>query len=233
MLGAGACVTSDIPPFSLAIGNPAKVTKTIDKSCSLLQNLDTGVGKNAELKAVLKELGYGHLPKSYIQMYEGKPFNSTGLRLGFMFIYTHRLCSELNNKATSKKRREEILSILLPNHGEGLEVGDDFFVDMLGMTTVGSNVKIGSSVYMSGPVTIEDGAQIGDDTLMFSTGHSLLAKERRVGFSLKHLMYEYSVSKPIVVKQNANVGAHTVIVPGSVVTGQVPENSIFVKNKII
>lgn len=233
VLGAGACVTSDIPPFSLAIGNPAKVTKTIDKSCSLLQNLDTGMGKNAELKAVLKELGYGHLPKSYIQMYEGKPFNSTGLRLGFMFIYTHRLCSELNNKATSKKRREEILSILLPNHGDGLEVGDDFFVDMLGMTTVGSNVKIGSSVYMSGPVTIEDGAQIGDDTLMFSTGHSLLAKERRVGFSPKHLMYEYSVSKPIVVKQNANVGAHTVIVPGSVVTGQVPENSIFVKNKII
>ena len=98
---------------------------------------------------------------------------------------------------------------------------------------IGSNVKIGSGVYLSGPVTIENGAEIGDDTLLFSTGHSLLAKERRVGFSLKHLMYEYSVSKPIVVKQNANVGAHTVIVPGSVVTGQVPENSIFVKNKVI
>ena len=114
-----------------------------------------------------------------------------------------------------------------------MEIGEDFFVDMLGMTKVGSNVKIGSSVYMSGPVTIENGAKIGDDTLMFSTGHSLLAKERRVGFSLKHLMYEYSVSKPIYVKENARVGAHTVIVPGSTVEGDVPENSIFVKNKVI
>lgn len=233
VLGAGAYVTSDIPPYSLAIGSPARVTKAIDKSSSLLQNLDTGVGENTELREVLRTLGYGHLPKSYIQMYEGKPFNSTGLKLGFMFIYTHRLCSELNNKETTSQRREEILNILLPSHGENLEIGEDFFVDMLGMTKVGNNVKIGSSVYLSGPVTIEDGAKIGDDTLMFSTGHSLLAKERRVGFSLKHLMYEYSVSKPIHIKENARVGAHTVIVPGSTVEGDVPENSIFVKNKVI
>ena len=233
VLGAGAYVTHNIPPYSLAIGAPARVIRKITEKDSILRNLDTGVGENLELRSILSELGYKHLPKSYIQMYEGKPFNSTGLRLGFMFIYTHRLCSELNSADISNERREEILNVLLPNHGKGLTVGKDFFVDMLGMTSVGENVKIGNSVYISGPVTIESGAEIGDDTLMFSTGHSLISKERRVGFSPKHLMYEYSVSKPIKVNQNVKIGAHSVIVPGSCVLDSIPSNSIFVKDKVI
>lgn len=31
-IGAGAVVTKDIPPFSVAVGVPAKVIKSIDKS---------------------------------------------------------------------------------------------------------------------------------------------------------------------------------------------------------
>ncbi len=233
VLGAGACVKESIPENSLAIGSPARVIREIDKSCSVLTNLDTGVGKNIELRSTLKALGYSHLPKSYIQMYEGKLFNSTGLKIGFMFIYTHRLCSELNEESTTTKRREEILNILLPNHGKNLIVGKDFFVDILGMTRVGDNVTIGDSVYMSGPVAIENGAKIGNDVLLFSTGHSLVAKERRVNFSLKHLMYEFSISKPILVKENVEIGNHCVIVPGATVSTNVPDNSVFVKNKVI
>ena len=31
VIGAGAIVTKDIPPFSVAVGNPARVIKTISK----------------------------------------------------------------------------------------------------------------------------------------------------------------------------------------------------------
>lgn len=32
VIGAGAVVTKDIPPYSVAVGVPAKVIKSIDKS---------------------------------------------------------------------------------------------------------------------------------------------------------------------------------------------------------
>ena len=32
IVGAGAVVTKDIPPYSIAVGNPARVIKTINKS---------------------------------------------------------------------------------------------------------------------------------------------------------------------------------------------------------
>jgi UDP-2-acetamido-3-amino-2,3-dideoxy-glucuronate N-acetyltransferase len=31
MIGAGAVVTRDVPPFALAVGNPAKVVGKVDK----------------------------------------------------------------------------------------------------------------------------------------------------------------------------------------------------------
>lgn len=233
VIGAGAHVTESIEASSLAVGNPARVIKIIDKSQSLLAKKEEKVGKNEELRKTLRDLGYRSLPKSYLRIYEGKAFNSTGIRLGLMYIYTHRLCSEINAPTTTQQRREEILNILFPNHGKNLQIGKDLFVDMLGMTKIGDNVKIGDSVYFSGPVTIENNSTVGNDTLLYSTGHSIVAKERRVGFSFKHLMYEFSVSGPIVVKENAQIGDKCVIVPNSVVEGAVPNNSIYVKNKVL
>ena len=150
-----------------------------------------------------------------------------------MRIYTHRLCSEINAPDTTRERREEILNILFPKHGENLQVGKDLYVDMLGLTKIGNNVKIGNSVYFSGPVTIESNVEIGNDTLLYATGHSLVASERRVGFSLEHLMYEYSISGPILIKEGSKIGNKCVVVQNSEIDGTIPDNSIFVKNKIL
>lgn len=233
VLGAGAHACESIEDNALAVGKPARVIKKIDKSQSIISEKQDKIGKHKELRKTLKTLGYGNLPSSFIRLYEGKPFNSTGIRLGLMYIYTHRLCSEINSPDTTSERREEILNILFPNHGENLVVGKDLFVDMLGVTKIGNNVKIGDSVYFSGPVTLEDNVKVGNDTLLYATGHSLVAKERRVGFSLEHLMYEYSISGPILVKENATIGNKCVVVQNSVVDADVPNDSIFVKNKIL
>ncbi len=233
VLGAGAHACESIEDNALAVGKPAGVIKKIDKSQSIISEKQDKIGKHKELRQTLKELGYGNLPSSFIRLYEGKPFNSTGIRLGLMYIYTHRLCSEINAPDTTSQRREEILNILFPNHGENLVVGKDLFVDMLGITKIGNDVKIGDSVYFSGPVTLESNVKVGNDTLLYATGHSLVAKERRVGFSLEHLMYEYSVSGPILVKENTEIGDKCVVVQNSVVEGAIPNNSIYVKNKIL
>ncbi|MBQ4585383.1 MAG: hypothetical protein IJA82_04165 [Clostridia bacterium] len=233
VLGAGAHACESIEDNALAVGKPAKVIKKIDKSQSIISTKQDKIGKHEDLRKTLKDLGYGNLPSSYIRLYEGKPFNSTGIRLGLMYIYTHRLCAEINSPSTTKERQEEILNILFPNHGQNLQVGKDLFVDMLGLTKVGNNVKIGDSVYFSGPVTIEDNVTVGNNTLLYATGHSLVAKERRVGFSLDHLMYEYSISGPILIKENSIVGNECVVVQNSTVNGTIPDNSIYVKSKIL
>ena len=235
VIGAGATVSEDIPANVVAVGRPAKPSKEIDASCSLTHSdaPPMDAAKKARVMQRMRKLGYRHGLREYVKMLEGKYFNSTNLRLGALFILTHRLCSELNAPNTAPARKAEILDILFPDHGENLTVGEDLFVDMLGMTEVGDNVTIGNGVYLSGPVTLESGAAVGDDTLLFGTGHSLLAKERKVGFSLKHGMYEFSQSKPITVRENVTVGAHCVLVPGATVTEDAPDGSLCIKDKIL
>ena len=235
VIGAGAEVCEDIPQNVVAIGRPAKPSKTIDPSCSLTKSdvPKADPERAARVLKRLRKLGYQRGLREYTKMLEGSYFNSTNLRLGLMFILTHRLCSEFNAPSTTPTRKAEILDVLFPDHGENLTVGEDLFVDMLGMTEIGDNVTIGNSVYLSGPVTLESGVTVGDDTLLFGTGHSLLAKERKVGFSLKHGMYEFSQSKPITVKENVTVGAHCVLVPGATVTEDAPDGALCIKDKIL
>ena len=69
---------------------------------------------------------------------------------------------------------------------------------------------------------------------MYATGHSLNYKQRRVGFTFKQGLYEYSQSNAIIVKNGVKIGNNCVIAPNTIITTDIPDNCLVVgDNKII
>ncbi|MBE5740935.1 MAG: hypothetical protein E7351_00145 [Clostridiales bacterium] len=232
VIGAGAEVKDSIPSNVLAVGRPCKVVKKVTRQ-PLDKYHEVNLEKKQKILAHLASLGFTRGLNGYIKMLEGKKFNSIDVVLGKLFNLSHELSNEYNNPNTSKARKEDILDILFPHHGVNLKVGTDLYVDMLGMTEIGDNVTIGKSVYMSGAVTIGDNVSIGDNVLLYGTGHSIVANERKVGFSVTKGLYEYSQSSPIEIKGNKKIGKNSIISPNSIVDEDLKENSLYVRNKVI
>lgn len=114
-----------------------------------------------------------------------------------------------------------------------------FFVDRNAELKIGNNVGISQTALICHKsITIEDNVKIGGGVSIFDTDfHSLDSSIRN---SKKDLMCRKE--KPVIIKKNAFIGAHSIILKGvtigensiigagSVVTKSVPDNQIWAGN---
>lgn len=137
----------------------------------------------------------------------------------------------LNHTMPFTHEYSEFLDKVFPNKGTNVDIRTPVSGVNLGKVKIGNNVVImcGSLMMASGGITIEDNTMLAANVQLISNNHDL--KERAV-----------ITCKPIHIKRNCWIGAGATILPGitigensvvgagSVVTKDVPDNSIVVGN---
>lgn len=149
-------------------------------------------------------------------------------------LETRRLCAEMNNGVYTD---EEIRTYMSGVTGQ--EVDESFSLFVPFTADFGKNIKIGRNVFINsgcrfqdqGGITIGDGSLIGHNVVLATINHDYNPKKRGT-------MY----LKPIVLEENSWIGSNATILPGitigensivaagSVVTKDVPANTIFAGN---
>lgn len=151
-----------------------------------------------------------------------------------MSLETRRLCAETNNGVYTD---EEIRTYMSGVTGQ--EVDESFSLFVPFTADFGKNIKIGKNVFINsgcrfqdqGGITIGDGSLIGHNVVLATINHDYNPKKRG-------MMY----LKPIVLEENSWIGSNATILPGitigensivaagSVVTKDVPANTIVAGN---
>ena len=118
----------------------------------------------------------------------------------------------------------------------GTRVDDSFSLIPPFYTTGGENIRVGRNVFINqnctlydlGGIDIADDVMIGPNVSLLTSSHPIEPAERRA----------YVIAKPIVIERNVwiaagatiiggvTVGEHSVVAAGSVVTHDVPPNSL-------
>lgn len=151
------------------------------------------------------------------------------------FIRTGKLLQKFNSvDYENKKLKTDILTELFGTVGKGISIEHNFHCDL------GYNIHVGESFYAGFNCTILDMAEvrIGDNCLIapnvgiYSAGHNVNPVDR----------HKSGFAKPIAIGNNVWIGGHCVIIgglkigdnsiiaAGSIVTKDVPENTIFAGN---
>ncbi len=234
VVGGGAFVQTDIAGQMLAVGRPCKEIKKIEKTATRQPaHLQFSFQQKNTILQHIKMHNFGKIPKAFETVIEGKVFSSMDASLGFLYRLTKWLCFEYSCPQTTQARKQEILNVLFAGHGKNLQVEGGFQLDLLGTVLLGDNVKIGKNALLGGNIVVGDGVEIGDDVCMFASGHSLIAKERMMKFSLKRGFYEETQYDFIQVQPNIKIGNNVVVVPNSTITENVEDNALFVRGKTI
>ena len=233
VIGCGAMVYDDIPCYSLAVGRPSKVIRKITSKDSLNFDRKITSALNGKQFDIVRQLSKGKVPKAFVHMVNGIPFNTMDKNLAHLINITRNLCFEYNSSETALTRKQEILDILFIEHGKNLNVGINLYVDMLGTIKIGDNVTIGNNVFIGGNINIDNNCIIENNTILFSSGHSLIAKERIMNWSITQGFYEYTQYKTIKVESDIKIEQNAIITPNSIVNCNVPKNSLYAKNKVI
>ncbi len=151
-------------------------------------------------------------------------------------IKAKELCYEYNQlKPSNQEERKKILKTLLGKTKENFLIEQPFMCDY------GYNIQIGENFYANHNLIILDANQVkfGDNVFIapncgfYTAGHPLKAEQRNKGL-------EYA--KPIEVGNNVWIGGNVIVLPGvkigensvigagSVVTKDIPANSVAVGN---
>lgn len=178
------------------------------------------------------------------KMLSGRIYDPADEELLFLRNKAHRLCKEFNLLNEDDKKRNEILDELVPHHNDVYLSGPIFF-------DYGLNIYFGKRCYANFNLTILDCCDviIGDDVFfgpnvsLLPPIHPLLAEERKLYFDeSKNCMTDKEYAKPItigdgtwiagnvVVNGGVTIGKRCVIGSGSVVTRDIPDDSLAVGN---
>lgn len=150
-------------------------------------------------------------------------------------IRAHKLVREFNNcQIEDSKRKEEIIKELFGSVGVNPSVEHNFHCDL------GYNIHIGDNFYAGYNCTILDMAEvrIGDNCMigpnvgLYAAGHSIEPKNRnKIGYAIPiKIGNDVWIGGSCVVLPGITIGDNSIIAAGSVVTKDVPTNSIVAGN---
>jgi maltose O-acetyltransferase len=138
---------------------------------------------------------------------------------------------QLNNVLNSQlEKRREILNKLVAEFGEGSEISSPFYCDYGINLFIGKNVKIGMNTIIldCNFVRIGDNTVLGSNVQLYTATHPIDPFERNEGKEYaKEILIGSNchLSTGVIVCPGVKIGNNVVILPGSVVTKSIPDNS--------
>lgn len=175
----------------------------------------------------------------------GEPFDGSSPEITEMAVRTKRLLRQLretdyaDNDSKQRIYREMFGSI-----------GEDVYIDIDFRCEYGRNIHIGNKVIVNmnctfldnGRINIGNKVMIAPDVKIFTATHSVRLSERMPERIVKGASICDTIAHPVTIEDGAWIGGGSIILPGvtignntvigagSVVTKNIPENSIAVGN---
>ena len=175
------------------------------------------------------------------KMLSGKIYDPSDKILADLRIKAHRLSKEYNDTfEDEEEKRKKILKELIPEQGEGVFLQGPVYFDYGVFTTMGKFVyaNFNFTVLDTCPVNIGDNVYFGPNCTIATPIHPLRWQERNLKFRPDGSAYDDEYGKPITIKSNCwiasnvvitggvTIGEGCVIAAGSVVTKDIPPNSL-------
>lgn len=179
------------------------------------------------------------------KMLAGKIYDTSDEGLALRRTETHKLCKRYNDTVEDEtEKRTEILDQLLPNKGNGVYLQGPVYFDYGIFTSVGKNfyANFNLTIIDCCKVTIGDDVLIGPNVSIVTPVHPLRYQDRNMRVKEDGTVFDYEYAKPITVGNNCwvasnvtiiggvHIGNGCVIGAGSVVTRDIPDNSLAVGN---
>lgn len=179
------------------------------------------------------------------KMLQGKVYDPSDEELTELRVKAHKLSHLYNDTfETEEQKRAEILSELVPNLGEGSFLLGPVQFDYGVFTSFGKNcfANFNFCVLDCCPVTIGDNVYFGPNVSIMTPIHPLRWQDRIIKINEKGLQTDDEYAKPITIGSNCwlasnvtvcggvTIGEGCVIGAGSVVTRDVPPNSLAAGN---
>ncbi len=181
----------------------------------------------------------------YEKIINGKIYIPTAENLPKLRIAAHTLSEKYNRTDETKtKRREKILDKLVPNRKSGAFLQGPVHFDYGIHTYLGKNfyANFNFTVLDVSPVYIGDNVMIGPNCSVMTAVHPLRYQDRNLRELPDGSLTDIEYSKPITIGDNCWIAANVticdgvkigngcVIGAGSVVTRDIPDNSLAVGN---
>lgn len=179
------------------------------------------------------------------KMLNGEPYNPADKQLSDIRATAHKLSQIYNTTfETEEKKRIEILDELLPNRGKNCFLQGPIQFDYGVFTSVGDNfyANFNFTVLDTCPVTIGDNVFFGPNCTVATALHYFDPIERRIRVDENGEAYDIEFGKPItigndcwiasnvVICAGVTIGDNCTIGAGSVVTRDIPPNSLAAGN---
>lgn len=179
------------------------------------------------------------------KMLAGKIYDPSDETLVALRAKAHKLSQQYNNTNDEDDAlRREILDELVPNHGKGLALQGPIYFDYGIFTVFGKNcyANFNFTVLDTCYVNIGDDVFFGVNCTIATPVHPFRWQERNLKFKTDGTAYDDEYGKPVTIGSNCWIASNVVITggvtigdgcvigAGSIVTRDIPSNSLAVGN---